>query len=182
MPIASTDWFEQIKDYVHRAVGQNFSVVEGTVTSRQASPPSVKVMLEPYEVETGWIRVGTQYGGNGFGLLAIPPEGMAVKVQFDMGDKSSAVVVCDVWNDVDIAPTLNDVDDAVFIHSSGSKLYFHKNGDADLVPAGKLNIAGGGAAIARVGDAITAYGVDSHGDSVTVTGTITSGSSKVTSG
>lgn len=182
MPIASTDWFEQIKDYVHRAVGQNLSVLEGTVTSRQASPPSVKVMLQPYEIETGWIRVGTQYGGNGFGLLAIPPEGMAVKVIFDMGDISSATLVCDVWNDVDIAPTLNDVDDVAFVHSSGSKLYFHKNGDVDLNQTGKLNLAGGGAAIARVGDAIQGTGSDPQGGTITVTGTITSGSSKVTAG
>lgn len=180
--ISSNDWFEQIKDYVQRAQGQNISVLEGIVTSRQASPPSVKVILQPYNVEAGWIRVGTQYGGNGFGLLAIPPEGMTVKVIFDMGDKNSATVVCGVWNDVDLPPALNDVDDAVFVHSSGSKLYFHENGDIDLTPAGSLNIAGGGPAIARVGDTITASGVDSGGYSVTVTGTITSGSPKVTSG
>lgn len=182
MSIASTDWFEQIKDYVRRANGQNISVLEGTVTSRQASPPSVKVLLQPYNVETGWIRVGSQYAGNGFGFLAIPPEGQAVKVSFDMGDTSSGLTLCSLWNDVDIAPTLADVDDVALIHVSGSKLYFHQNGDVDLTPAGSLNIAGGGAAIARVGDTITASGVDSHGDSVTVTGTITSGSPKVSSG
>lgn len=50
------------------------------------------------------------------------------------------------------------------------------------VSSGNIVLAGGGSAIARVGDTVTAHGVDSRGDSVTVTGTITSGSSKVTSG
>jgi phage baseplate assembly protein gpV len=182
MTIASTDWFEQIKDYVQRSQSQSISILEGTVTSRQASPPSVKVMLQPYGVETGWIRVGSQYAGNGFGFLAIPPEGQAVKVSFDMGDTSSGLTLCSVWNDIDIAPTLVNVDDVAFIHQSGSKLYFHQNGDVDLSPAGNLNLAGGGEGIARKGDTITASGTDSHGDTVTVTGTITSGSSKVNSG
>lgn len=178
MAISSNDWFEQIKDYVHRAIGQNLSVLEGTVTSRQASPPSVKVMLQPYGIETGWVRVGTPYGGNGFGLLAIPPEDQAVKVIFDMGDISSAVVICDVWNDVDLPPTLNDVDDATFVHSSGSKMYWHKNGDCDLTVVGALSLAGGGAPVAREGDTVS---VNVPGVGI-CSGTITSGSTKVQSG
>jgi phage baseplate assembly protein gpV len=140
--LASNDWFEQVKYYVHSALSQHLSVIEGTVTSRQLNPPSVKVMLQPYNIETGWIRVGVPYGGNGFGFLAIPPEGQAVKVIFDMADKSSAIVVCDVYNDIDLPPTLNDVDDVVLQHKSGSKLYFHANGDVDLHAAGHLNLSG----------------------------------------
>lgn len=142
MTIASNDWFEQLKDYIHRAIGQSLSVVEGTVTSRQTSPPSVKVMLQPYGVETGWLRVGTPYAGNGFGFLAIPPEGQAVKVIFDMGDPHSASVVTDVYNDVDVPPTIADVDDVVLQHASGSRLYFHNNGDVDLKAIGNLNLNG----------------------------------------
>jgi phage baseplate assembly protein gpV len=140
--IASNDWFEQVKYYVHRAIGQSLSVVEGTVTSRQLNPPSVKVMLQPYGIETGWIRIGTPYGGNGFGFLAIPQEGQAVKVIFDMGDKSSAIVVCDVYNDIDVPPTLNAIDDVVLQHKSGSKIYFHANGDVDIHATGNLNLSG----------------------------------------
>lgn len=140
--ISSNDWFEQIKYYVHQAIGQSLSVVEGTVTSRQLNPPSVKVMLQPYNIETGWIRVGVPYGGNGFGFLAIPPDGQSVKVIFDMGDKTSATVVCDVYNDVDVPPTLSAIDDVCLIHKSASKLYFHANGDVDLHAVGNLNISG----------------------------------------
>jgi phage baseplate assembly protein gpV len=50
------------------------------------------------------------------------------------------------------------------------------------IQATSISLAGGGPAVARVGDSVTASGVDSHGDSVTVIGTITSGSSKVSSG
>lgn len=140
--LASNDWLEQIKYLIHSVRTQNLSVMEGTVTSRQLNPPSVKVMLQPYEIETGWIRVGVPYGGNGFGFLAIPPEGQAVKVIFDMGDKQSATVVCDVYNDIDLPPILSNIDDVVIQHSSGSKFYFHANGDVDLTANGNLNLKG----------------------------------------
>lgn len=175
MAIASNDWFEQVKYYVHRAVDQALYVVEGTISSRQLNPPSVKVILQPYGIETGWIRVGTPYGGNGFGFLAIPPEGMVVKVIFDCGDHSSAAVVTDMYNDVDVPPALADIDDAALVHASGSKLYFHKNGDVEVTATGNLILNGGTAGVARVGDTIT--GTTSDGK--TVTGTVTSGSAHV---
>lgn len=50
------------------------------------------------------------------------------------------------------------------------------------VNGGTVALAGGGPAIARVGDNVTATGTDPQGGTVTVTGTITSGSSKVTAG
>ncbi|GIM45966.1 hypothetical protein DNHGIG_15150 [Collibacillus ludicampi] len=45
-----------------------------------------------------------------------------------------------------------------------------------------IELAGGGAPIARVGDMVQVTGVDSNGDTFTATGTITTGSTKVTSG
>lgn len=187
MTIASNDWFEQMKYASQVAVGQSLSVIEGTVTSRQLDPPSVKVMLQPYGIETGWIRVGVPYGGNGFGFLGIPPDGQAVKVIFDMGDKSSATVVCDVYNDVDKPPDLSNIDDVVLLHKSGSKLYFHESGDVEIAPAGNLILAGGSKSVSREGDTVSVpisiSGTTSDGASfsidTTVTGTIESGASNV---
>lgn len=154
--LASNDWFEQIKYYVHSAIDQKISVVEGLVTSRQLNPPSVKVMIQPYNIETGWIRIGVPYGGNGFGFLAIPPEGQAVKVLFDMGDKSSSVVVCDLYNNIDVPPTLNNIDDVVFQHKSGANLYFTSNGQVEVNSANGQSIVfnGGAEGVARVGDTV----------------------------
>lgn len=45
-----------------------------------------------------------------------------------------------------------------------------------------VELAGGGPAVARVGDTVQVTGTDSNGDSFTATGTITTGSSKVTAG
>jgi hypothetical protein len=50
------------------------------------------------------------------------------------------------------------------------------------INAESVNLAGGGGAVARVGDSIAATGTDPQGGTVTVTGTITSGSSKVQAG
>lgn len=50
------------------------------------------------------------------------------------------------------------------------------------VNGGRVNLAGGGPAVGRVGDAVRVDGVDSTGGVITLIGTITSGSGKVGSG
>jgi phage baseplate assembly protein gpV len=66
--------------------------------------------------------------------------------------------------------------------SGGANVINIKSAGPVNIDGGTIAMAGGGAAIARVGDTITATGSDPQGGTVTVTGTITSGSSKVQSG
>ncbi len=187
--LATNDIYENIKQIIQRMTNQNLYVCEGYVTSRQLNPPSVKVMLQPFNIETGWIRVGTPYGGPGFGFIALPPDQMTVKVIFDMGDIDSPTIVTSVYNDIDTAVPLNNVDDVILVHKSGSQVYFKSTGEVDISPASGQNIVlnGGIANISRIGDSVSVpidyTTTDSGGYTVTIkttlTGTITTGASNV---
>lgn len=132
----STNWLEQVKNMVHEINNQRSFVLEGTVTSvNQTTPYMVKVMLEPYEIETGWLQVGSPYLGNGYGFIAPPPEdGTPVKVIFDMGDPNHGTVVCSVYND---NVTLLDVPfgTAGIVHKSGSKILMNPDGSIEIKAA-----------------------------------------------
>ncbi|MBL0386232.1 hypothetical protein JJB07_06145 [Tumebacillus sp. ITR2] len=129
------NWVEQIKWIVREMMNAKSFVLEGIVTSVDPTPPcKVKVMLEPYSIETGWLRVSTPYGGNGFGLVLPPPEqGVPVKVIFDMGDIQHGTVIGAVFSEAMSVP------DAPF----GSVGFVHKSGSSILIaPDGTVTIQG----------------------------------------
>lgn len=116
------------------------------------------------------------YAGPGYGFLAVPPEGMTVKVIFDLGDINNGVVACCVYNDEDAPPTISDVDDVVLQHKSGAQIYITSDGEVKVSSASGKDVVfnDGTAKIARVGDNVQ---VDIGG--TTYTGTITSGAPNV---
>jgi formylmethanofuran dehydrogenase subunit C len=66
-------------------------------------------------------------------------------------------------------------------NKAGAYIKLTALGDIVLVPAAGRNVLLGaaGATVARVGDAVAASGTDPQGGTVSVTGTITAGSSEV---
>ena len=112
-----------------------------------------KVMLEPSGIETGWIPVPTIYVGSGFGFFADVDEGTECTVIFENGNPSSGKVIA--YHFQDDTPPVISAGEAVFIHKSGSALRFLANGNVEINPAGVLALAGGGPALARVGDTTT---------------------------
>lgn len=131
------NWLEQVKNAVREMMEQKSFVMEGIVTSvSQSSPYMVKVMLEPHQIETGWLKVGSPYVGNNFGFILPPPEeGTPVKVLFDMGDLNHGVVVCSVNNDNITMPVV-PFGTAGFFHKSGSKILMNPDGSIQIVAAG----------------------------------------------
>lgn len=180
----SGNWIEQVKHVVNEMMKSKSFVLEGIVSSVDPSPPyKVKVTLQPYEIETGWLKLMTLYAGNGFGLILPPPdEGTPVKVIFDMGDIKNGTVIGAVFNSNVAMPILADPGDAALVHKSGSKITIAKDGTVTLSSIGTVNVnaasvnlgGSGGAAIARAGDAVQV-------NTTTGIGTITAGSPKVKS-
>lgn len=140
----STNWIEQIKYIVREMVNTKTFVLEGVVTSVDPSPPHcVRVMLEPYGIESGWLRCATPYAGNGFGLLLPPPdEGTPVKVIFDLGDIKNGTVIGSLYNDQVKRPNVGDslktaqqnpgMIAAGLVHKSGSSLLILQDGTIKL--------------------------------------------------
>lgn len=74
---------------------------QALVTSYDPATYSAKVKLQPEDELTGWLAVGSQMVGNGWGFYAPPSPGDLVKVTFIEGDIESGVVEASYFNDVD---------------------------------------------------------------------------------
>lgn len=130
----STNWIEQVKGLVQNMLELKQFVLDGTVTSVDPNFPfKVRVNLEPYHIETGWLRISTPYLGNEFGLIVPPPdEGTFVKVIFAMGNIESGIVVaCEAQDNV-LPPSGVDSQTLGFFHKSGSYIKIGQDGTVSI--------------------------------------------------
>lgn len=136
----------------------------GVVTSRDLVLYRVKVFYPLLGIESEWIRVATLYAGQGWGLSVLPHTGNEVLVVFVNGDLNDGVVTGCLYSDhADIPP-----------ETDGELTLQHANGTAlKLMASGDIELAGGGPAVARKGDAVACP---------CGTGQIIGGSGKITCG
>jgi phage baseplate assembly protein gpV len=134
----STNWVEQIKFIVREMLNSKQFVLEGVVSSVDPTPPGkVKVLLEPYGIESGWLRCAMPYVGKQFGLVLPPPEeGTQVKVIFDMGDIKNGTVIGSLYGE-DVAVPNIAKGAAGLVHKSGSSLLIMPDGTVTI--KGKTN-------------------------------------------
>lgn len=129
----STNWVEQIKFIVREMLNSKSFVLEGVVTSVDPDSYKVKAMLEPYGIESGWLRCATPYVGNGFGLVVPPPKvGTPVKVIFDMGDIKNGTVIGSLFTDDISLPEDATAGSAGLYHQSGSFLRIAADGTVTI--------------------------------------------------
>lgn len=133
----STSWREQIKNVIQEMNKQNLYALDGVVTSvNNTLPYTVKVRLEPYQIETGWLPISSSYVGNGYGIVLPPPaEGNHVKVIFSMGDINSGFVVGSTYNNTTAPPQVNFGDAGIF-HKSGSSIVMKNDGSIVITSKG----------------------------------------------
>lgn len=143
----------------------------GIVDSYDPATYSVKVLLQPANVPTGWIPIASCYVGNEWGMQVGPTIGDAVILQAQEGGGDAAMVVGSMFNDVE--RPMNVPSGELWIkHKSGSFLKFKNNGDVELTTDHDL--------IARVGNDLDAQvdgkaTIDVAGTTdLTVGGTLTS--------
>lgn len=103
----------------------------GVVTSVDMKSYRVKVFLPLLNAETDWIKVGSQYVGNGWGLRAPLHTGNEVLVVFENGDLNSGVVACALWSE-ECDQTPQEGGDFALVHESGSVLKFDTDGNIIL--------------------------------------------------
>lgn len=101
----------------------------------------VKVYLPLLDIETDYIRVGSQYGGAGWGLYALPHNGNEVLVSFPNGDLNNGIVVCRLYSE-ECDPAPSEGDNLALVHESGSILRFDKSGNVTLEAKGNLTLLG----------------------------------------
>jgi phage baseplate assembly protein gpV len=161
----------------------------GIVDSYDPATYSVKVLLQPANVSTGWIPILSPYVGNGWGLQVGPEIGDAVVLQAQEGGGDAAIVIGSMFNDVE-RPMPVPSGEFWLRHKTGSFLKFLNNGDVSLhtnrdliadvgrdvsaTVAGKATMSIAGTADLTVGGTMTTTAPQwNHNGPVNINGTLT---------
>lgn len=155
------------------AQGDRSTVRIGTVSSYHPENYSCKVLIQPENVETGWLPILSPWVGNGWGLFAPPALGDMVDVHFQEGSIEAGFVSQRFFNDSD-RPLPVQPGEFWLVHQSGSLLKFLNDGSVELNTRQGLTATVGAYLTANVTGkvTVTAQEVDITCD-VKVTGNIT---------
>lgn len=143
----------------------------GTVDAYDPNYYMAKVALQPEGTITGWLPLGSQFVGNGWGLFCAPSIGDMVEVEFE-GDNIEAGICCHrFFNDID-RPLNVPSGEFWIVHKTGSLLKFHNDGSVEVETAGDLNATVGGQANLTVTGKViaSAQEVDITATAVNITG------------
>ncbi|MFH7191284.1 hypothetical protein ACHWGL_30750, partial [Klebsiella pneumoniae] len=80
------DFLNVIRREAQHAVGGRQFKQSLVVTSYNPNTHSVKGILVPSEVESGWVPIAVQHAGDGFGIMSGPNAGTAEKLDGDVFD------------------------------------------------------------------------------------------------
>jgi phage baseplate assembly protein gpV len=111
----------------------------GIVASTNPDTATVKVLLQPESVLTGWLPVATFWTGAGWGLWCPPTPGDQVLVIPQEGDPDSGVVVGALFSS-SARPPHCDVGEIILTHKSGTSLSLLNSGVVSIT--GNLHVAG----------------------------------------
>ncbi len=104
---------------------------DGVISAFDPVTQTAKVMLQPDNIETGWIQVKTPWTGNGWGMFCPPTIKQAVTVHFTNGDLDDPWIGLHAHNDVD-KPLPVPSGEFWLVHNSGQCLKFTNNGSITL--------------------------------------------------
>lgn len=137
----------------------------GLMTDYDPTTGSVKVQLQPENVETGWIPLKPLWQGNGWGFFAPPPQGSQVVVIFQEAHPDNGICLGAIPSDED-RPLPVPAGEAWFQHESGAFVRLTNDGAATISD-------GAGASVKLAGGAIASSGPWTHTGSITATEEIT---------
>ncbi len=103
----------------------------GLRTSYDPAFYAVKVLIQPDNVETGFIPLVPQWCGNGWGFFAPPPAGAQVAVHFEMGGRDHGVCFGAIASNVDRPLPVPD-GEAWWQHESGAFVKMTNDGSLTL--------------------------------------------------
>ncbi len=116
------------------------------VSSVNPAQASVKVLIQPENVLSGWLPVASPWGGAGWGLCCPPSPGDQVLVVWQEGDAEHGIVVARLWS-ATTAPPNAPVGEFWLVHQSGSFLKLLNDGSivssaATWLHSGDLKVSG----------------------------------------
>ena len=116
------------------------------VSSVNPTSASVRVMIQPENVLSGWLPVSSAWVGAGWGLCCLPSPGDQVLVLWQEGDAEHGIVVSRLWSATATPPNA-PVGEFWLMHKSGSFLKLLNDGSitssaASWVHTGDLRVSG----------------------------------------
>ncbi len=109
----------------------------GLVTSYDPATYSVKVSMQPDNVESGWVPLAAQAVGNGWGILTPPAIGDQILVLMQDSDPEAGVAAWCLFNNVDVPPVV-PTGEFWMVHKTGSYLKFLTDGSVAMNVAKNL--------------------------------------------
>lgn len=100
----------------------------GIVTNYDPNKYAARVRLQPDDILTGWLPIGSIKVGNGFGIYAPPNLGDVVAVHFQQGGKEAGFIDCAFYNTT-TKPLPVPSGEIWAVHGSGSLFKFTNNGE-----------------------------------------------------
>jgi hypothetical protein len=153
------EWLDIIRREAFNAVDQRQQKSTLVVTSYDKDRHAVKGTLQPHGVETGWVPIGSQAVGNGFGIASGPSVGDQFNVEFENGDPNAPMATHRLFSTSAKPPSVESGELAIvsqFGHkitmTKDGKLIVESKGDTQFnVTSGKLDITVSGAATIKGG-------------------------------
>lgn len=128
------------------------STLMGTVKGYNPANYCAKVMIQPENIESGWLPIASPWVGNGWGLVAPPTDGDVVAVVCQEGDINAGIISLRLFNDNARPPSVQSGGTKTYApsgefwlaHQSGSLLKFHNDGSVELTVNTNLAATVGG--------------------------------------
>jgi uncharacterized protein involved in type VI secretion and phage assembly len=107
----------------------------GTITAYDPSKYAAKVRIEPEGYETGFLQIGAEFVGNGWGLILGPSIGDEVEVNFQEDGKNAAYIGSRFFGD-EAPPLPVPSGEAWLVHKAGAFIKLTNDGRLSLRDAG----------------------------------------------
>ena len=97
------------------------------VSSVDPATFTVRVIVQPEAVLSGWLPVATSWVGNGWGFACAPQPGDQVVVLWQEGDAEQGIVVGRLWS-ANVPPPQAPSGECWLVHSTGSYIKLQNDG------------------------------------------------------
>ena len=122
-----------------RAASQKALPRRGIVTAYDPDHYAAKVAIQPENVETGFIPIGSPWVGNGWGMFCPPSPGDEVDVMFQEGGRNAAYISLRFYGNA-AQPLAAPAGEFWLVHQSGSFLQFKNDGSIQINSNAYINV------------------------------------------
>ena len=145
----------QMKYFAAVSANQRMDTRWGTVKGYDPETYSVKLLLQPDEIETGWVPLLSPWAGNGWGMICPPSIGDMCEMQFQEGHIDNGFACMRAYNSLHVPPQDGDVvDPGSFLlqNEAGASFKFKVDGSVEIKSASGIAITLDSDSEVKIGD------------------------------